>query len=203
MFEKIKSWLFSSATPKTKDIKGFRRYSNGVEEYNGYKRYSTSLPEYLRIMQEELDKTGEIYVHTRYWARGGGRDDELFQDIESFKKRAAENPPNANMTLMLGQTFLLEDLIDEDFIEKALHFPYTERYLLLVVEEKDVSKNRAYYAPNQPVINKEELKEYLEELKGQKAKIGLYSPWLKLEGIEEVLGYVPDKYGKIDFHGPY
>ncbi len=173
-----------------------------VEEHNGFKRYSTEHPTYLFAALDEIKKRGEVYVHTRYWAAGGHTDDEIFRDMESFKKNAAAKPPSANMMLILGHRFLLVGVVDEAFIEKALHFPYAKPEILLVVEEKDISKNRAFYAPWTSRDNMVELKEDLEDLKGQNVRIG-YPYWVEQDNKEEVLGYVPYPSGVIDWQGPY
>jgi len=174
-----------------------------VEEYNGMKRYSTNHPDYLFALQDEIEKKGEILVHIRYWAAGGSTDDELYRDVESFRKQVEMLPPNTNIILMLNYSFLLEGVVDESFIGTALRFPYDKPALLLLTEEKNPAKNRAFYAPNQPVENMEELKEYLEDLKGQKVKIGLYAEWYNDLGVQEVLGYVPHPGGGIYWRGPY
>lgn len=215
--QKIKQWIqgfFARSEWKFDLNNSGIRYSHKGDAalFKGIKRYSTAHPEFLQILGDAIERDGEVLVHTRFWAAAGSTEDEIFTDLDSFQRQAASYPPNTNMNLVLGHPgFPIAGIVDDELIERAMAYSYTERKswnatdihdILLLVEESDLTRNRAFYAPINGIVNIAELKEELEGLREKRVRI-CDRPDEFYGTAEEVMGYVPHPSGVIYINGPY
>jgi hypothetical protein len=154
---------------------------------------ATTSREFLSTVKSWFGTRDEILLLIRYAYAAGNRDIEIISTAQDFAKRLAQLAPRTSITAFRDHTLPLRGVVDDAYIADCLAtIPDGVEYV--IVETKPRVDGACSWFHQETGTSHKELRESLEEERGEVVMAGEFPPWLDdSDGI--VTAYVPDSDG--------
>jgi hypothetical protein len=157
---------------------------------------STDHPGFQGTAARWLAEHSEILAMIRYSRAGGAKSFEFFQSVDSFRNRINALSPATCVILFRDRQLPLRGRVDDDFISRACAVvPDGGEFLIVGLER--VVYGVAEWFPDAAGETHAELREALQEMRGQAVAVGMYPPWLE-DNDSVVSAVVPNPDGSVE-----
>ena len=150
---------------------------------------------FLGTLEEWIRSQRELLVLIRYPYAGGNKSFEFFSSAAALHERLRQLPPRTSVIAFRQPQLPLRGIVDDGFIESCLrNIPEGSEFV--VVETAQRTFGRAAWFHDMAGETHAELREALEDSRGNTVAAGLYPPWLK-DDPDVISSYVPDEDGVV------
>jgi hypothetical protein len=150
---------------------------------------------FLSTLEYWLGIQPEILVLIRYSHAAGHKSFELFSSPAALFERLRQLPPRTAVTAFRQPQLPLRGIVDDGFIESCLR-SIPEGSEFLVMETAPRTYRRVTFFHHEAGETHTELREALEDSRGNPVAVGLYPPWLE-DDPDVVASIVPDQDGEV------
>lgn len=150
---------------------------------------STTDKEFLRTVNDWLHGQTEVLALIRYSHAAGNKSFEFFTSFERLRERLGELTAETSVTVFREHQLPLRGCVDDEFIGKCLNSVQAGSEFLVVGTAARTAGNQLWFH-HEAGESHEELREVLEELRGEPVAVGAYPPWLE-DSLNVISAYVP------------
>ena len=150
---------------------------------------------FLATLESWLCDQREILVLIRYPYAAGSKSFEFFSSPAALFERLRKLTPRVCVTAFKRAQLPLRGVVDDSFIESCLHTIPDGSEFLLVETVQRVYGSASWFHDIDGKTHAE-LREALEDSRGNAVAVGLHPPWPWLDDDPDLVsGYVPDEDG--------
>jgi len=164
------------------------------------KLLSTADSGFLRTLEEWLATQREILVEVEFSRTAGNKEFRFFSSFQELSSHLQQLNPQTRITAFRNPQLTLRGRVDDAFIDMCLkRIPNGTEFL--VVETVPRTAGTYSWFHQESGVMHEELRESLENSRGNPVAVGKYPPWQEI-GPDVICAHVPDADG-VDRAGVY